>query len=89
MAEFHMLGDKEKEAGLPVGHIFKRETPLHDVQIGFVKYLVNPFYLEMNKIGGVDLKTQLSCIDINLKYFQDIKKLKEEEEKKENDAKKE
>ena len=83
MAEFHMLGDKERDSGLPVGHIFKRETPLHDVQIGFVKYLVKPFYLEIDNIKDVNLKPQLSLIDINLKYFEDIKKLKDAEEKQE------
>lgn len=74
MGEFHMLGDKEKEAGLPVGFINKRGTPLHDVQIGFVKFLVKPLFIEMNKINGVDIQDCLDNIEENTEYFEQIKK---------------
>ena len=71
--EFQSLGDKEKEAGLPVGHIFKRDTPLHEIQLGFVNFLVKPFYKQMNDIEGVDISDILSLIDKNLEHFQKMK----------------
>ena len=47
MEEFYDLGDREEKAGLPVTHIFKRATLKADVQIGFIKFLVRPFYKAM------------------------------------------
>ena len=80
IAEFQSLGDKEAEAGLPVGHIFKRDTPLHEIQLGFVNFLVKPFYSQFNHIEGVDMSNILAIIDKNVEHFQ---KMKAENEKSE------
>ena len=73
ISEFQSLGDKEKEAGLPVGHIFKRDTPLHEIQLGVVNFLVKPFYSQMQGIEGVDLTDILNIIDTNVQHFQKMK----------------
>ena len=80
IAEFQSLGDKEAEAGLPVGHIFKRDTPLHEIRLGFVNFLVKPFYNQFNHIVGVDMSNILAIIEKNVEHFQ---KMKAESEKSE------
>jgi hypothetical protein len=80
MEEFYELGDLENKAGLPVTHIFKRETPKADVQIGFIKFLVRPFFQALKTVDGMEdgVTVMLKNIEDNLKHWE-AEKEKEKE----------
>ena len=76
MEEFYLLGDLEEKAGLPVTHIFKRDTLVADVQLGFIKFLVRPFFQALGTIEGMTggVKDMLKNIEANLQHWEKEKK---------------
>ena len=79
VAEFFRQGDKEKELGLKVSMNCDRlTTSLPQSQIGFMNFIVGPFF-----ISFVDIFPELSFLTDNVKdNTEKYKKIKEEEDKK-------
>jgi len=79
--EFYSIGDKEREAGLPVTDIFDKEKPipLPKFQLGFITYIVKPLYTLISDTNVFDLKEPLKMLGENETRWQ---KLKLEDEKK-------
>ena len=79
VSEFFRQGDKEKELGLKVSMNCDRlTTSLPQSQIGFMNFIVGPFF-----ISFVDIFPELSFLTDNVKdNTEKYKKIKEEEDKK-------
>jgi len=61
MTEFFMQGDLEASIGLPISAMMNRETTLvPQVQMGFIKALVMPLYVEIRKLLGEECQI---CVD--------------------------
>ena len=79
VAEFFRQGDKEKELGLKVSvNCDRLTTSLPQSQIGFMNFIVGPFF-----ISFVDIFPELSFLTDNVKdNTERYKKMKEEDDKK-------
>ena len=84
VSEFFRQGDKEKELGLKVSMNCDRlTTSLPQSQIGFMNFIVGPFF-----ISFVDIFPELTFLTDNVKdNTERFKKIKEEEDKKKEEGK--
>ena len=69
MEEFYALGDKERDLGLSVTDIFRREKSVQEVQTGFTKFFVRPLFVALGDIEGFDMQRPLDRIEENLAYW--------------------
>ena len=84
VSEFFLQGDLEKKLGMKVSQNFDRETTsLPGSQIGFMNFIVAPFFLSLTEIFP-ELEFLSDNVKINL---ENMKKLKEEEDKKKEEKK--
>lgn len=75
MMEFYLLGDKEKKENVQLTEIFKRGNSRAKVQHGFLKYFVEPLFVEIDKnIDGIDFSKQIANIQFNMNHWKKLMK---------------
>ena len=66
--EFNNQYDKEEKLGVSHG-FYNPKTPLPEFQIGFINFMVLPFYVEVNNVEGLDLSKPLFHLNKNLQAW--------------------
>ena len=68
VTEFNDQYAEEERMGIAHG-FYNPETPLPEFQIGFINFMVIPFYAAVNRIEGINLETPLSQLNTNLQKW--------------------
>lgn len=73
MSEFYMIGDLEKERGLPVSKFFDRVDPNEPMcQVGFMRFIVEPLFQKLGVLIA-DLDSHWSAnLSANVAYYTDL-----------------
>eukprot|EP00943_MAST-04B_sp_MAST-4B-sp1_P007405 g7405.t1 len=68
VTEFNNQYEEEEKLGITHG-FYNPETPLPEFQIGFINFLVLPFYVAVNCVKGINLDTPLFELNKNLQAW--------------------